>query len=93
VKKLTVNHFRGQQISHSYEETWERTELRCPSCGAARVWHDTGSGDFYVGETHLCLSCGSHFTIQGPYGPTDDARDPNVQRRAALAEYSQGAEK
>lgn len=53
-------------------ETWDRTELRCPNCGAQDVW--AGPGDGYEGESHLCLSCAAHFYITMLYKRED--KDP-----------------
>lgn len=42
-------------------------DMHCPACGGRSVWHDMGAGDYYVGETHVCVGCRSTWTMQGPY--------------------------
>lgn len=60
-----LNEYPG---SHHYTEEWGLTELYCPNCGAtSAVWAESGPGDYYLGERHLCTHCGRGFTIQGPY--------------------------
>lgn len=60
--KFTVRYEAG----HIYEEIWEHTDLFCPRCSTKAVWREESSGDYYVGENYLCMSCDQTFTIQGP---------------------------
>jgi len=53
----------GKQVV-SYKEQWESTEYFCPNCGSHTVWRKCGEGDYYVGEDHICISCGNMFTWQ-----------------------------
>jgi hypothetical protein len=47
------------------EQRWGWVEdMHCPGCGKTEVWHEDDPGDYYVGETHLCVECGYAFTIQ-----------------------------
>jgi hypothetical protein len=62
----TYNFTVKYEAGHSYQETWELTDLFCPQCGSKTIWHEVSPGDYYVGEQHLCLSCHVTFTIQGP---------------------------
>jgi transposase-like protein len=52
--------------THQRQTTYLMTTLFCPSCGKQTVWNEDDPGDYYVGETYVCTSCDSHFTIQGP---------------------------
>lgn len=49
---------------HSYEESYEKTELYCPGCGTKGLWDELDAGDYYVGENFVCVACGSVFTMQ-----------------------------
>ena len=51
------------ELGHSYRETWNATDLYCPSCGAKKVWVESGAGDYYEGPGHLCVECGADFTM------------------------------
>lgn len=89
-KTFRVDYYRvkdgAREVSHSYEERWEWLEnMHCPACGKGEVWHESGPGDYYVGENHLCLDCGSVWTIQGPYDTsTERNHDTNRQRLEKL---------
>jgi len=54
------------KAGHSYQHTYEKCELFCPECGVQQVWQEQSEGDYYVGETYVCLGCEVQFTIQGP---------------------------
>ena len=55
--------------------------LYCPACGQKSVWHETGPGDYYVEELHLCIACGSQFYLPGGICPqSTDPHDANNQR-------------
>lgn len=62
------------------EQRWEWIDgMHCPSCGKQSVWHpETDPGDYYVGETHICVDCAHRFTIQVQGG--DDWYDPILAR-------------
>jgi hypothetical protein len=48
----------------STENDWIKTEWFCPLCGKPHVWkEDTGGGDYYVGEHHICVVCGAGFYL------------------------------
>lgn len=60
----TINLSRGP-------ETWETDgDLHCPGCGKREVWTNPGRDDYYQGEPHLCLGCGSVFYM--PVSPHTD---------------------
>jgi len=46
-------------------ETWE---LHCLKCGAENIWSED-FGDYYEGETHICLKCNHYFNL--PSKPED----------------------
>jgi predicted RNA-binding Zn-ribbon protein involved in translation (DUF1610 family) len=75
--RVKVRYERG----HSYTETWEPTEFHCPQCGAASVWVEHAPGDYYEGPNHLCVACGSSFTLPRLSNGQDWQ---NQQRRAAI---------
>ena len=71
-----VKYFKGSgELSHSYEEKWEKTELYCPNCGKPEVWHETGGGDYYVGETFICTACRHRFYLPSWVSPCDEKQD------------------
>lgn len=77
------------EAGHSYSETWEKTSYHCPRCGNKEVWHETSGGDYYVGETHLCLACNAHFYL--PSQPTDDPKSwQDKQRLEAIWKHVKG---
>lgn len=51
--------------------------LFCPKCGRQGVWHDTSSGDFYVGEQYICSGC--EYSFHMPCNR--DCSDHNDQQR------------
>lgn len=53
--------------THQYNKKYDLDpDMCCPNCGEWTVYCETGSGDYYVGVTHVCISCDSAWTIQGP---------------------------
>lgn len=48
--------------THTYEFTFERTDLYCPYCGTKDVWVDQSAGDYYVGPAYRC-QCGETFYL------------------------------
>lgn len=62
----------NQYKNHHYVSSFTKTQCFCPSCGNKTVWEEDGSGDYYVGCTNLCTSCGVDFTIQGPHMAEED---------------------
>lgn len=58
--------------SHQYTEPWEKTDLYCLNCGEKDLWVCNDGGDYYHGETHMCLSCEHSFSLPGyPSDPSD----------------------
>ena len=55
--EFEVKYERG----HSTKESWEYTNLHCPSCGEQSVWMDSGPGDVEAGNEHLCTKCETSF--------------------------------
>lgn len=91
--KFTVNYFQQREgqprtFSHSYDETWEKTNYHCPCCGNTEVWHDTSGGDYYVGEEHLCLACKACFYL--PHTPAPSTDEYDEQRYQALWKHIRG---
>ena len=70
---MTVSLSVKYEAGHSYNEQWEKSDYFCPRCGAGdSEWFQAScGGDYYVGETHLCLKCEAHF-----YLPTDPRAQP-----------------
>ncbi len=44
-------------------QTWVMTDYYCPKCTANSIWK-TELYNFYIGYTHICLSCSSCFIIE-----------------------------
>lgn len=72
--------------SHQSTEPWEKTDLYCLNCGRQEVWICDDGGDYYQGETHMCLSCEHSFNL--PHYPTDPD-DQDEQRLRQIREYEQ----
>lgn len=86
-KEITVTYYSRAnghpEISHSHKEEWTKTELYCPSCGVQNVWWDEYASDYYVGEPHMCLGCGSNWHWNGCHGLPDHGdptRDSDILR-------------
>lgn len=64
------------QLGHRIDESWIPAVVHCPSCGSSEVMVEDGPGDYYDGEKHVCLKCGSYFAlhIYGLDGSEDRAR-------------------
>lgn len=69
-------------LSHECIEHWEKLELFCPSCGKQSVWHDTGAGDYYVGEQYMCADCGASFYL--PLGIRKRSGDEQDEQRFSI---------
>lgn len=78
-KSFKVDYYRQGEVTHSYEEMWEPSNIHCPHCGEASVWKEVGTGDFYYDVTHLCITCASEFTIQ-----LGESNNQTKQRVAAI---------
>lgn len=76
-RKFDVHYPGGDRpVTHWYAEEWEKLELFCPNCGKQEVWHETGPGDYYANETHLCTACEHSFHLySGPSGPDDHDKE------------------
>ena len=60
--------------------------LYCPACGVQTVWHETGPGDYYVGETFHCSSCGATGSMWGAEQSPQKAQSRQMEMlREALA--------
>lgn len=59
------------------KEQWEDTNYFCPNCGQKTVWHQYDEGDYYVGEDHICISCGKMFTLQNEMNMSEE-RTPQL---------------
>lgn len=79
VVTVEVKYERG----HSYTESWEPTDYYCPECGKRSVWVEQGSGDYYQGPLHLCLSCNASGHLQYG-GDRDHVTWQDQQRRDAI---------
>ena len=66
---LTVKYEAG----HSYDESWEKTDLHCCLCGKKNVWVELGLGDFYNGLSYLCGDCGASYCH-----PTEAMREGDI---------------
>ena len=73
--------FNVHYQDHHIEEIWERLpHLYCPLCGWQNVWHENDPGDYYVGEKHMCSSCGAGWYL--PEGVNhDELNDPQGKQR------------
>ncbi len=83
-KSFDVNYYKnsrgeGREFSHKYRENWDLTEYHCPHCGKNEVWHETGGGDYDVGEEHICTNCNHHFYL--PDGTDDISNDVQGEQR------------
>jgi predicted RNA-binding Zn-ribbon protein involved in translation (DUF1610 family) len=90
--KIDINYFSRQSAekkwSHKYAEEWEKLELFCPKCGKQDVWHETGTGDYYVEEQYMCAACGASFYLpSGIHERCGD--DQNEQRFSVLSNNAQ----
>lgn len=84
---LTVRY----ELGHSYDETWEASDLACPSCAERTVWVDAGAGDYYEGPAHLCINCSSTFTMPRlEHDPEDSQTKQRLE--AILAHQHDGKE-
>jgi predicted RNA-binding Zn-ribbon protein involved in translation (DUF1610 family) len=72
------------KAGHTIKHTFTDTALYCPNCGKQSVWIDTGGGDYYVGETHLCVSCDTSFYLPNIGSPDDADQQAIAAIRAAL---------
>jgi len=64
--KIKIDYYKfGEDIiSHTAEEEWEDTRFYCPNCGKKdSVWREVGPGDYYLGESYLCISCNHGFCL------------------------------
>lgn len=61
---------RDKIITQTKKEDWTKEEYFCPECGQKSVWcRIENSGDYYVGETYLCVNCDTYFYL--PSGNID----------------------
>ena len=51
--KITVKY----DLGHSLTSTWERTDWFCPHCGKKALYEEQGRGDYYAGQSVVCISC------------------------------------
>ena len=51
--KVSVKYNAG----HTIESEWLNTNIYCPNCGKKEVWRENDGGDYYLGESYLCISC------------------------------------
>jgi hypothetical protein len=58
-KQLNIKY----ELGHSYNKWYEKIDLHCPNCGEKNVFIEDDGGDYYVGETHYCLSCKATFYL------------------------------
>lgn len=63
IKHVTIKYEAG----HSYDYTYEKSDLYCPECGKQEVWIEQGLGDYYEGVGHECTHCGASFTMPTLY--------------------------
>jgi DNA-directed RNA polymerase subunit RPC12/RpoP len=49
------------------EQELVNAEIHCPECGDKNVWVETCEGDYYLGPTNYCISCGHKFSYSS-YG-------------------------
>lgn len=76
------------EAGHSYEETWEESDLLCPKCSSATVWTECGMGDYDLGNPYLCLTCGIYF-----YMPIRPTQATNWQWLQRIQELKAGIER
>lgn len=77
---------RNGTVNHQYTERWAKTEVYCPRCGKQEVFANSGGGDYYTGEQHICTACKGTFCFSD--GVTDVKvgvrEDQDSQRLAHL---------
>lgn len=49
--------------SHHYYSNYEKSDWYCPNCGRKEVWVELEMGDYYEGPPHICVQCGSFFSL------------------------------
>ena len=89
----TIRLYRGRHENswgiiegRPFEEEWDRTDWHCPKCGKQTVWAEGGgAGDFYVGPTHICISCRNRFWLPSDPEPVA-AGNGDAARADALTE-------
>jgi hypothetical protein len=84
VKKVIVSYYnKDKSISHTSDSFWSQTNLHCLNCGEVGLYAES-VGDYYEGETHICLKCGYYFNL--PQKPSDGKED--VQREQVLQQLT-----
>ena len=82
-RTLTVRYYNREGTqTHSYVESWDKTDYHCPHCGGKSVWVEDGYGDYHLGPRFLCHSCGGCFFMPEPADPE------NAQDKQRLAELT-----
>lgn len=46
-----------------HSEKWDKLNLFCPNCGKQGVWRKRETGDYYLGEDHVCIECDNEFYL------------------------------
>jgi len=75
------------RAGHSYTEPWAKTKFFCLHCGKPEVWVKQDGGDYYAGESYLCSSCGSGWSL--PNEPDIDKSPEQDQRLTYLRAVGQ----
>lgn len=70
------------EAGHVYNETWKKTKYHCPCCGIKDVWQKPDGGDYYQGESFLCVTCKAHWNW--PAEPFDQDDWQSRQRIDAI---------
>jgi len=71
--EINVEYYKKDgSLSHSYDSIWGKTDLHCLNCGSSGLYAEN-EGDYYQGETHICLDCGYYFNL--PCDPSDGNED------------------
>ena len=48
-------------------DNWKKSDLYCLNCGKKKLWFNDNGGDYYQGETYLCVKCDCQFNL--PHEP------------------------
>lgn len=73
--------------SHKISETWMQTQYYCPACGGQNIWRETGGGDYYVGNLHICLICEINFFLPDEPSVSTYFAEPDKQRLLAIKNH------
>ncbi len=72
---VTVKYGKPKKVTHSCVRSFTETkDIWCPGCGYHPLWIEDELGDYYLGQTLVCPSCGDtgYITWGGSMGEWQD---------------------